>query len=159
MSAAAEAGRRIEELLDRLRETGDPRAVQAGEELTRTVVGLYGDGLARIAAALGAERMTGLCADPLVSSLLLVHGLHPVPVQERIRRALEGTGAQLSGIGEDGVVRLRLPAGTPGCGTAPRAIESAVRAAAPEATAVSLETPPRRPPLLQITPRPGLASR
>jgi Fe-S cluster biogenesis protein NfuA len=160
MSSAEETGRQIERLLTELREGPDPHAGAAAEELTRHLVQLYGDGLARIAAILGADRTAELATDPLVASLLLVHDLHPVPVTERIRQALHGFDVDLLGVEESGVVRLRLRSAAPGCGSARqgalREIEIAVRRAAPEVTDVDVAIPPPRPPLLQVSLRPGL---
>ncbi|MFC7529933.1 hypothetical protein [Actinoplanes sp. GCM10030250] len=148
MTSAEEAGQHIDRLLTQLRDSTDPNAAPAAEELVRHLVQLYGDGLTRIAAMLGPDRLTELSADPLVASLLLVHDLHPVPVADRVRQALAGTGAELLGISESGVVRLRVTASR--CGAAGQ-IETAVRRAAPEVSGVDLAT---RPPLLQIKPRP-----
>ena len=51
---------------------------------------MYGDGLARIVAALEAARrrcaIATLAADGVVASLLLIHGLYPVPLDERVQR-------------------------------------------------------------------------
>ena len=61
--------------------------------------------------------------DELVAHLLLLHGLHPVPVRERVRGALDevrpylvahGGGVELLGVA-DGVVRLRLEGACNGC--------------------------------------------
>jgi Fe-S cluster biogenesis protein NfuA len=163
MSSAEETGRQIERLLTELRAGPDPRAGTAAEELSRLLVQLYGDGLARIAAMLGPDRLAELAADPLVASLLLVHDLHPVPVAERIRQALHGSGAELLAVEETGVVRLRLRSAAPGCGSARqgtlREIETVVRRAAPEVTDVDVSIPPPEPPLLQVSLRPGLVRR
>ncbi|GIF00599.1 hypothetical protein [Paractinoplanes rishiriensis] len=149
MTSAEETGRHIERLLTELHDSPDPRAAAAGEELTRHLVQLYGDGLARIAGLLGTERLTELCADPLVSSLLLVHDLHPVPAADRIRAVLAGTGVDLLGVDDAGRVRLRAT----GSRCAVRDVESRVRAAAPEVSSVDVAT---APPLLRISLRPGL---
>jgi Fe-S cluster biogenesis protein NfuA len=158
---AEEAAREVDRLLAELREGADPAAAAAAEELTGCLVRLYGDGLARIAAMLGPQPLTELCADPLVANLLLIHDLHPVPAAERIRQALAGTGAELLGL-DDGVARLRLPAGGSRCGSArqgaQRDVEAAVRRAAPEVSEVAVEVPAAPPPLLQVTLRPGLAA-
>jgi hypothetical protein len=151
MTSAEQAGQHIDRLLAQLRDGPDPRAVEAAEELVRHLVQLYGDGLARIATMLGADRLTELSTDPLVASLLLVHDLHPVPAADRIRQALAGTGAELLGIDEAGLVRLRVTASR--CGAA-REIEMVVRRVAPEVSGVDLVTPS---PLLQPSLRPGLA--
>jgi Fe-S cluster biogenesis protein NfuA len=157
--ATRAAAERVDRLLAEL-SAADPRAAAAAEELTRCLVQLYGAGLARIAEQLGAGRTADLCADPLVESLLLVHDLHPLDADTRIRRALRTIPVELEyrGIDAAGVVRLRLTAG--GCGSSRRAvvdrIESAVRQAAPEVAAVDVDSPP---PLLQVTRRPDTSVR
>lgn len=150
----------IDHILRDLRDCADPRAGALGEELASCLVGLYGDGLARITAALGPERVAELCRDPLVASLLLVHDLHPVPVDERIHAALAGADADYLGIDEAGVVRLRMQASGRGCGSraAQHDIETLVRRAAPEAYRIDVEIVEAPPPLLQVSLRPGLRS-
>jgi Fe-S cluster biogenesis protein NfuA len=178
MTGVQQAGERIEELLASLR-SRDGMAADAAEELVRLLVGMYGDGLSRIVTVLGKEGEAGramldrLTADPLVESLLLLHGLHPLDVDARIQRALDSVrpylgshagGVQYLGVGEDGVARLRLEGSCHGCPsstvTVQLAIEGAVQDAAPEVTEVVVEgmTTPPEPPLLQIGPRPGAAT-
>ena len=151
MTSAEEIAARIDRVLAELRDL-DPGGVAhgLGEELTGLLVGLYGDGLARITAAIGPETTARLCADPLVESLLVVHDLHPVPLAERIGKALAGTGADLLGVDDAGVAHLRLRSA--GCGVS-AAAEAAVRRAAPEVTGVDVTV---APPLLQVSLRPGL---
>src|SRR5215472_7477914 len=174
MTSVAQAGTRIEELLDSLRSRGGA-AADAAEELVRLLIGMYGDGLAAIMAALAEEGEQGLAimdrltADPLVEGLLLLHGLHPLDVDARIQRALDRVrpylgshagGVQYLGV-RDGVARLRLEGTCHGCPsstvTVRLAIEGAVQDAAPEVTEVVVEgmTAPPGPKLLQIGPRPG----
>jgi Fe-S cluster biogenesis protein NfuA len=106
----------------------DPRAMEA----VQAIVEMYGEGLARIVEQVDAR---ALLDDELVEHLLLVHDLHPIPVEERVRAALAAAcdDAELMSI-RDGVAHVRLPAGGGGC--APlrlsRAIEEAVVNAAPE---------------------------
>ena len=168
-------GERIEELLASLRSQSDT-AANTAEELVRLLVGLYGDGLGHIVAAMAAGGEAGqtmldtLAADPLVEGLLLLHGLHPLDVDARIQRALDQVrpylgshagGVQYLGVSEDGVARLRLEGTCHGCPsstvTVRLAIEGAVQDAAPEVTEVVVEgmTAPPEPALLQIGPRPG----
>jgi hypothetical protein len=148
----------IDRILGELRDCADPRAQALGEELVGSLVGLYGDGLGRIVAALGPERVAELCRDPLVASLLLVHDLHPVPVDERIREALNGTEAEYLGIDDAGLVRLRVRGVERGCGSkaALRDLEAVVRRAAPEAYGIEFDLVAAPPPLLQVSLRPGL---
>ena len=80
------AGDRIEQLLDELRAVADPRVYERAEELLRLVTELYGGGLARV-VELTAEDAPALMGrfvdDELISSLLLVHGLHPDSLSAR----------------------------------------------------------------------------
>lgn len=160
---AQAAADRVDRLLAELHASPDPRAAAVADELACCLVQLYGAGLARIAAMLGPHAMTGLCADPLVESLLLVHDLHPVSVDERIRQALErARPGELvdAGIDEAGVAHLRLATAATGCPSSRQAmlreIEDLVRQAAPEVTDVDVQVPPPAPPLLQVGLRPGI---
>jgi hypothetical protein len=157
--AAAATGQRIDDLLAELRARPDPRAAAVAEELTCSLVQLYGAGLERIAALLGPAQVADLCADPLVASLLLVHDLHPVDMATRIRLALERSGrpsgdVEEVSVDEAGVVRLRLAPSASGCGA--HQIEALARQAAPDAADVIVLTAPA---LLQVTLRPGLGRR
>jgi Fe-S cluster biogenesis protein NfuA/nitrite reductase/ring-hydroxylating ferredoxin subunit len=165
MTPVDEVGERIEHLLAGLR-ARDETAAAAAEELTSLLVGLYGDGLARVVAVLAAGPAgTGLLAeladDPLVGSLLVLHDLHPLDVDARIQRALDRVrpylgshagGVQYLGV-TDGVARLRLEGSCHGCPsstvTVRLAIEDAVAQAAPEVSEVLVEGV-TEPPLLQI---------
>ena len=174
MTSVQQTGERIEELLVSLRSQGGGAAATA-EELVGLLVGLYGDGLSHIVAALHAEGEAGqallakLAGDPVVEGLLLLHGLHPLDVDARIQLALDQVrpylgshagGVQYLGVSEQGVARLRLEGTCHGCPsstvTVRLAIEGAVQDAAPEVTEVVVEgmTAPPEPKLLQIGPRP-----
>ncbi|MEA2267491.1 MAG: hypothetical protein QOC64_101, partial [Solirubrobacteraceae bacterium] len=102
----------------------------------------------------------------LVSHLLLLHGLHPVALEARVRGALDevrpyleshGGDVELVGI-EAGVVRLRLQGSCDGCAsstmTLKLAIEDAIHKAAPDVERVEAEgavaAPAPSPALLQI---------
>ena len=119
---------------------------------------LYGAGLERLlelaheAGALGDALLDALAADDLVASLLLVHGLHPYGVQERVERALDGVrpylgshggDVRLLGVSPDGVVRLQLLGSCDGCAssavTLELAVEDAVRSAAPEVVRIEVQ--------------------
>jgi hypothetical protein len=149
-----ETGERVEELLARLRTKAGPAVAETAEELVTCLVRLYGDGLAAIMRTIRDDsRLQAMfVADPLVESLLLIHGLHPLDVNTRIRRALGrlGVGAELLSVSEDGAAVIGLAHGG---STVTDEIERAVMDAAPEITGVSLA--PRDPPLLQIGRRPA----
>lgn len=151
---ARATGARVEELLTELRARSGPEAAGVAEELVTCLVRFYGAGLASIMEIIGGDdRLRArLIADPLVESLLLVHDLHPLDTETRIRRALGniGSGAEFLGVDDAGMAHIRLAGG---CGSAAAMVEQAIADAAPEITGVRLT--PREPPLLQITRRPA----
>jgi Fe-S cluster biogenesis protein NfuA/nitrite reductase/ring-hydroxylating ferredoxin subunit len=174
MTGVQKVGARVEELLDALKSGGFGPAASAAEELVGLLVGLYGDGLTRIVEVLkergqtGEEMLAALADDPLVESLLLLHGLHPLDVDARIQRALDRVrpylgshagGVEYLGV-TGGVARLRLEGSCHGCPsstvTVQLALTGAVQDAAPEVTEVSVEgmTTAPEPKLLQIGRRP-----
>jgi Fe-S cluster biogenesis protein NfuA/nitrite reductase/ring-hydroxylating ferredoxin subunit len=153
----ATTGERIELLLEASAAAG-PVAHERSEELVRLVVELYGAGLERVlelaydAGALDDDLLASLAADELVSSLLLVHGLHPYGVEERVQRALDsvrpylgshGGDVALLGVTDEGVVRLQLLGSCDGCAsssvTLELAVEDAIHAAAPEIARIEVE--------------------
>ena len=179
MAGVRKTGERIEELLSDLRSGGDQaRAAdpaETAEELVRLLVGLYGEGLEHIVATLaeggeaGASMLAAMSDDPLVESLLLLHDLHPLGVDERVQQALDRVrpylgshagGVQYLGV-SDGTARLRLEGSCDGCPsstvTVKLAIEGAVLEAAPEVSEVVVEgmTTAPEPALLQIGRRPA----
>ena len=172
---AQRAGERVEVLLAELGSQAGPQVMATAEELVSCLVELYGAGLAEMVRIIGEDTEAGprlmarLAADPLVESLLLLHDLHPLPVADRIRRAIEAVMPQLGahagqvefeGVDDRGVIHLSLERGGHGCGSSSgavqEAIEQAVAAAAPEAAGVDIEVVTATPelPLLQITRRP-----
>ena len=154
-----ETGERINTLLE-ASAAGGVVARERAEELVRLVADLYGAGLERVLTILhegghlGDDMLAALAADDLVSSLLLVHNLHPYDVQTRVEQALEGVRPYLGSHGGDvellevtegDVVRLRLLGSCDGCAsssvTLKLAVEGAIEAAAPEVVGIEVETP------------------
>ena len=162
--APAGAGGSSEELLARLRELServeaieDPAARGAAEELVAAVLEMHGAGLAKIGAVLdeagaaGEEAKRKLLEDGVVASLLLIHDLYPVSLDQRVRDALEevrpymdshGGDVELLGT-EGGVVRLRLKGSCDGCpasaSTLELAIKEALERAAPDIVGLEVE--------------------
>lgn len=140
---------RVEGLLEQL----DPKGIEAVQAL----VELYGEALARFVA--GADP----AQDELLTHLLLVHDLHPVDVETRVRQALDdvrpylgshGGDVELLGVA-DGVAHLRLGGTCNGCPsstvTLRNAIEEAVMRAAPELERIEAEgVAEPQPALIQI---------
>ena len=175
---AQKAGERVEALLAELGSQAGPQVAATAEELVSCLVELYGDGLAEIVKIIGEDAEAGprlmarLTGDPLVESLLLLHDLHPLPVADRVRRAIEAVLPQLGAhagrvdfesVDDQGVIHLSLERGGHGCGSSSgavqEAIEQAVAAAAPEAAGVSFDVVTAAPelPVLQISRRPAAA--
>jgi Fe-S cluster biogenesis protein NfuA len=144
---ARERAARLEELLEAL-ERLPPGARDAATETVATLLDLYGEGLARIAARIPADALRG---DELIAHLLIVHGLHPVPIEQRVEAALDEVrpylrshGGEVGLLGvRDGVVRLRLQGSCNGCPasrtTLEVAVNEAIRKAAPEVEAIEAE--------------------
>ncbi len=156
-------GDRIEQLLDELRAAADPRLYGQAEEMLGLVTDLYGGGLARIVEIVGEKdpAVLGLLShDELVSSLLLVHGLHPDDLATRVARALEGVRPMLAQHGGDvelldidavaGAVHLNLLGSCHGCPsstlTLRMAVETAIAEAAPEIQIIDVEQPTEESP-------------
>lgn len=146
-------GARIEALLGQIR-ASDPAVAGRAEEVVGLLVDLYGEALARVVDLIGqasADRlMDRVVDDPLLASLLVLHGLHPDPIETRIERALDrirpGLGGKQLGVvrlEDNGTLRLGLSSPLDGCpstiGTVQRTVEDAVGEWAPEVTGVVIE--------------------
>jgi Fe-S cluster biogenesis protein NfuA/nitrite reductase/ring-hydroxylating ferredoxin subunit len=132
---------RVEELQRRL-ESLDPNARALADELVSAVVQMYGAGLERIVEVVGDSPAIrdALADDPVVASLLLIHDLYPVPLEERVAEALErvrpymeshGGDVELLGV-VDGVAHLRLQGSCRSCAASSATLELAVRQALEE---------------------------
>jgi Fe-S cluster biogenesis protein NfuA len=162
----------VEALLDRLDALPDPAARETATAAVQALLALYGEGLGRVVERVGPAQARALADDELVAHLLLLHGLHPVPVEQRVRDALDGVRPYLESHGGDvellgvdaGVVRLRLQGSCEGCPASAQtlklAIEQAVLDAAPDVDAVQAEgvDDPAHARLLQIECAPALAA-
>lgn len=153
-----ETPQRIEALLDEVERLPDATARDTATELVQALLELYGEGLRRIALRVDMRELAG---DELIDHLLFLHGLHPVPVEERVAGALDemrpyldshGGDVRLLGI-EGGVVRLQLQGSCSGCPssavTLRHGIEEAIYRAAPDVERIEAEDAPHET-LLQI---------
>jgi hypothetical protein len=138
---------RLEPLLEQIEQATGPIA-ELAVRAVETLATVYGTALGRVMAlAGGTPLVSSLAEDELLHHLLVLHGLHPRPAAERIRRALDDLGdVELVGV-EDGVARLRWSRGARRCGSSAlneQAITDAVLAAAPELRDVRTEPAPGR---------------
>jgi len=81
---------RLEGLLAELSGSSDPALEQRAREVVATVLELHRRGLERLLELTTAENTVreALAHDPELSALLLLHGLHPIPLAERVERTL-----------------------------------------------------------------------
>jgi hypothetical protein len=145
---------RLEALVQQADRLPDPAARECARELVRALLDLHADGLERLLdhvdAVTDGAVLDACAADDVVGGLLLLHGLHPLPVEDRVQRALEqarpvlrSLGAEVELIGvDDGVLRLRFEANGDGRVSSAavwRAVEEAITTNAPDLTGVEIE--------------------
>lgn len=140
---------RVEMLAARLDQAKDPETRAAALELVQSVIELHGAALGNLIdrcfeSPEGERVLHQLLKDDLVSSMFLLHSLHPDDMETRILRGIEHVRPYLKSHGgdcelvaiNDGIVRLRLH-GT--CGSCPSssltlktAVEEALYEVAPD---------------------------
>lgn len=151
-----EALSRIDALASALDEVADAGAREAARELLELVLNLHGLALARTLAIVasaedGRALVERLAQDEQVRAALLLHGLHPEPIEERVRRAIERLEPELGVLGfrvrvvtvGAAMVRLRVagahgPEGSRAMGLRQR-IEAAIVDEAPDLDEIVIE--------------------
>jgi Fe-S cluster biogenesis protein NfuA/nitrite reductase/ring-hydroxylating ferredoxin subunit len=152
--------RRLEANLHDLEAIEDEGARGSALAAVQGLLDLHGEVLARMLEQAGPEVAIRLGDDEAIAGLLLLHGIHPRPLEDRVARALEkvrpymgshGGGVEVLGI-EDGVLRLRLEGSCHGCpsstATMRYTIEQAIAEVAPELVKIDVEgvvDPPPKP--------------
>ena len=143
----ARHGQRIQQLVEWAGTLPDPATRALLQECLESVLALHGEGLARILALVeeagpdGKNVLGRLTNDEIVRGLLLLHGLHPVDLETRLREALEKVRPYMKSHGgnvelislEDGMARLRLQGACKTCASSAVTMELAVRNAIEEA--------------------------
>jgi Fe-S cluster biogenesis protein NfuA len=137
---------RVQRLSARVEELRDPQARELAQELVGAVIAMYGDGLRRIMETIESAREAGttildeLTQDGAVASLLLIHDLYPVGLEDRVLEALDtvrpymgshGGNVELLGI-DEGVARLALQGSCHGCAASQATLELAIKQALDE---------------------------
>jgi Fe-S cluster biogenesis protein NfuA len=149
--------RRIGALVDEIETIADPAVRSSVRQLVQLVMEFHGMALDRALEVLadggeaGMSFIERLGHDPMVSSLLILYGLHPESLEIRVHRAIErlepklqrdGAVLELIGI-QDGAVRLRVTPGGHACGSTTKAIqvsmEDAIYEAAPDIDSLTIE--------------------
>jgi Fe-S cluster biogenesis protein NfuA len=153
----------IERLLGEIEGSADPNLRTGVQQLVQLVMDLHGAGLERMLeliradADLGESLIQKLGQDDLVASLLVLYGLHPLPLDARITEGLDKARERLrSHQGEvellsieDGAVRLRLHVNGHGCGSTAQVlkemVEDAVYQCAPDIASLVIEDAAAKP--------------
>jgi Fe-S cluster biogenesis protein NfuA len=148
---------KIEALVHRIESLVDIEARTSALELFQSIMDLHGAGLERMlsiafdAGEPGRAIIDKFSGDGLVSSLLLLYGLHPLDFETRVMQALDKVRPYLQSHGgnvslleiRDGAVRLKLEGSCHGCGssaeTLKQMIEQAIYDAAPDIMALEVQ--------------------
>src|SRR5277367_2327892 len=150
---------RIGTLVAALDQIADEEARSSARTLMQLLMDLHAEGLERILQTIskdndgeaGQRIIDNLGGDPLVGSLLVLYGLHPLDFESRVMKAIEkvspqvrkgGGELQLLGL-ENGNVRVRLEVQGHGCGSTAKtlkaAVEDAIYEAAPDMSNLVIE--------------------
>ncbi|HEV7475713.1 MAG TPA: NifU family protein [Pyrinomonadaceae bacterium] len=148
---------KIEGLIRTIENLPDPAARASALGLVQALMEFHGSGLERMMELIADSGESGyavfdkFAADDLVGSVLLLYGLHPLPLETRVTQALDKVRPYLDSHGgnvelldiADGVVRLRLQGSCKTCPsssmTLKLAIEEAIYAAAPDVVTIEAE--------------------
>jgi Fe-S cluster biogenesis protein NfuA len=150
---------RIEELVSRIENTGDPAIRAVAQELLQAVIELHGVALERILDTVGNlpsgdAALSQIAGDDLVSNVLSLHGIHPIAMEERVAAAIEKARPYLKSHGgnvefhsiNDGTVHVKLQGTCSSCSSSSETmknhVENAIYEAAPEVVAVIAESMP-----------------
>jgi Fe-S cluster biogenesis protein NfuA len=147
---------RIGGLVHELESIVDPAARASAKQLVQLLLDLHATGLERVMDIVakndhGQQTIDDLGSDPLVSSLLVLYGLHPLDLESRVARAVDKVRPQVrkhDGVLnlvsiENGSVRLQLQLNGHGCGSTAKTVkamvEDALYEAAPDMNELTIE--------------------
>ncbi len=148
---------RIGGLVEEIETIADPAVRATTKELVQSLMDLHGAALERTmeivagAGEPGMELIDKLGRDSMVSSVLVLYGLHPEDIDSRVVHGIErvkpqlrkqGCEVELLGLSE-GVVRLRVQKGEHTCGSTAKTVqatlEGAIYDAAPDLASLTIE--------------------
>jgi hypothetical protein len=147
---------RVEQLIREMEEGPESPVRERARDIVRAVLDLHADALKKMMDVVAADGSTAVLVDafardPQIAGMLLLHSLHPLDFESRVRGALDALTPDLrkhrvrvAAVAiSDGVVRVRLER-APGHGgrAAPalRAqVEDAIVAVAPDAATIDIE--------------------
>ena len=154
---------RVEELLAQLSRATDPMLERATREVLSTVLELHRRGLERVLEIAAREEPVreALARDGRVSAMLLLHGLHPVSLGDRVARVIDTLGerfrSKLQNIDFEvtgAAVTVRVVPAASACGSTRQALQKdvteALLSAAPDAESVVVKLEEPAPALITL---------
>ncbi|MGA9563919.1 MAG: hypothetical protein WBS19_00205 [Candidatus Korobacteraceae bacterium] len=148
---------RIGERVQELETIADPAVRSSAKELVHLLMEMHGSALERMLEIIfqssdgGTRVIDELGQDPLVSSLLVLYGLHPEELQTRVERKLAEVRSRLYKMGAEATlvavngsdIRVRVSIEGHVCGSTTQnvkaAVEEAIYEAAPDLTSLVVE--------------------
>ena len=148
---------RIGGLVQEIESIADPAIRAATKDLVQSLMDLHGAALEKTldivadAGEPGMDIIDRLGRDSLVSSVLILYGLHPEDLEARVVKAVDrvrpqlrkqGCEVELLGV-SDGVIRLHVETGSHTCGSTAKTVqatlEGAIYDAAPDMASLVIE--------------------
>jgi Fe-S cluster biogenesis protein NfuA len=134
---------RIGGLVQEMESIADPAVRAAAKDMVQSLMDLHGAALEKVleivaeAGNQGIAIIDRLGRDTLVSSVLILYGLHPEDVETRVVKAVDRVRPQLRKQGyevellsvNDGAIRLRVETGTHTCGSTAKTVLATVEGA------------------------------
>jgi Fe-S cluster biogenesis protein NfuA len=148
---------RIGGLVQEIEAIADPSVRAATKALVQSLMDLHGAALEKAldivadAGDQGIAVIDRMGRDPLLSSVLILYGLHPENLETRVTKAVERVRPQLRKQGcevevlavNEGAVKLRVETGSHTCGSTAKTLqgtlEGAIYDAAPDLTSLVIE--------------------
>ncbi len=148
---------RIGTLVQEIESIADPAVRTATKNLVQSLMDLHGAALEKAldivadAGEPGMKIIDRLGRDSLLSSVLILYGLHPEDLETRVVQAVDKLKPQLRKQGcevellsvNDGAIRLRVETGSHTCGSTAKTVQSTIEGAmydaAPDLTSLTIE--------------------
>jgi len=148
---------RLNEVVERASSLSDENARSTALELLQAAMDMHGTVMSRIVEILsdsgdpGRASLAKLGADPLVCGLLVLYGIHPVALEERVTQALEKQRGQFRKLGgsvalvniSDQIARVKVQSENNGFHFSPQNLkttaEQTILEAAPEVVEIVTE--------------------
>lgn len=137
----------IQELIEEIDSLPDPDAKALMNECIQEMLSFYGHGLEKILSIISKgnnsaakDIYNNLIEDNFVSSLLLIHDLHPLDLKTRLHQALEKVKPYMDSHGgsvevislENGIAKLKLAGSCKGCPSSSSTLELGIKQAIEE---------------------------